>query len=80
MNSEKAYDEVAEFIAANNPRGVIAFHPSDESKERVADLILREKTEGLPHDEKSELDHYMMIEHLMRLARARAHGYVLDDT
>ena len=73
MNSEKAYDEVAEFIAANNPRGVIAFHLSDESKERVA-AYSREKTDGLPHKEKSELDHYMMIEHLMRLAKARAQG------
>jgi hypothetical protein len=75
-----ACDEVAEFIAANNPRGVIAFQPSAESKERVADLISREKTEGLPHDEKSELDHYMMIEHLMRIANTRAHRYVLNDT
>ena len=80
MNSEKAYDEVAAFIAANNPRGVIAFQPSDESKDRVADLISREKTEGLPHDEKSELDHYMITEHLMRLAKARALAYVLNES
>jgi len=76
MNSEKAYDEVVDFIAANNPRGVIAFQPSDESKDRVADLISREKSEGLSADEKSELDHYMTIEHLMRLAKTRAQRYV----
>ena len=74
-----AYDEVAEFIAANNPRGVNAFQPSAESKDRVADLISREETEGLPHEEKSELDHYMMIEHLMRLAKVRAQRYVSSD-
>jgi hypothetical protein len=42
----------------------------------VADLILREKTEGLSRDEKSELDRYMVIEHLLRLAKARAHRYL----
>jgi hypothetical protein len=42
-----AYDEVAEFIASNNPQGVIAFRPSVEAKARVADLISREKDEGL---------------------------------
>jgi hypothetical protein len=80
VNSEKAYAEVADFIAVNDPRRVIAFQPSEESKARVADLISREKTEGLSRDEKSELEHYVTIEHLMRLAKARAHRYVLDDT
>ncbi len=56
MNFSKVYDEVGGFIAANNPRGIIAFRPSDESKDRVAGLISREKTEGLSSDEKSELD------------------------
>jgi hypothetical protein len=50
--------------------------PSDEAKARVADLIFREKTDGLSADEKSELDHYLQIEHLMRLAKARAHHYL----
>ncbi|MDX6444104.1 MAG: hypothetical protein QOH71_1178 [Blastocatellia bacterium] len=76
MQSSKAYDEVIEFIAASSPQNVIAFRPSDEAKSRVADLIRRDKTEGLPDDEKSELDHYLQIEHLMRLAKARAHHYL----
>ncbi len=41
------YDEVADFIASNNPQGVIPFRPSVEAKARVADLISREKGEGL---------------------------------
>lgn len=71
MNSEKAYNEVVDFIAVNNPRGVIAFRPSAEAKSRVADLILREKATGLSADEKSELDCCILAEHLMRLAKAR---------
>lgn len=80
MQSDKAYDEVIEFIAAGtSPQNVIAFRPSEEAKARVADLISREKTEGLLAEEKSELDHYLQIEHLMRLAKARAHRYLANE-
>ena len=78
MTLEKAYDEIADFIVANNPRRVMEFQPSQESRDRVADLISREKTEGLSRDEKSELDHYLMVEHLMRLAKARGHRYLMN--
>lgn len=39
----------------------------------------REKTASISQDEKSELDHYLQLEHLMRLAKARARRYVLDE-
>ena len=51
---------------------VVAFCPSATTKERLADLIYREKTEGLSPEETAELNHYMQLEHLMRLAKARA--------
>jgi hypothetical protein len=76
MQPNKVYDEVIEFIASSSPQNVIAFRPSEEATARVADLIFREKIEGLSEDEKSELDHYLQIEHLMRLAKARAHHYL----
>ena len=76
MQPNKVYDEVIEFIASSNPQNVIAFSPSEEAKARVEDLIFREKTDGLSEDEKSELDHYLQIEHLMRLAKTRAHHYL----
>lgn len=41
-------------------------------KERVADLLQREKTDNLSPEEKSELEDYLQLEHLMRLAKARA--------
>lgn len=78
MQPNKTHDEVIEFIAASSPQNVIAFRPSEEAKARVEDLIFREKTEGLPEEEESELDHYLQIEHLMRLAKARAHHYLAN--
>jgi hypothetical protein len=68
-----AYDEFVDFIAAGTtPSGVVAFQPSDATKERVEDLIRREKTGGLSDEETAELNHYLHIEHVMRLAKARA--------
>ncbi len=79
MNTAKAYEEVVEFIAAGtNPGSVIAFHPSKAAKRRVAGLLLKEKTSDLSSDEKSELDHYIQLEHLMRLAKARARRYICN--
>ena len=80
LKTTKAYEEVAEFIASGtNPGSVIAFQPSAEVKERVADLISREKTTGISPDEKAELDHYAQLEHIMRLAKARARQHITDE-
>ena len=75
-----AYEEIVDFIAAGTtPQTVAHFEPSQETKDRVSDLIHREKTTGLAPDEASELDHYLELEHLMRLAKARARSYCSDD-
>jgi hypothetical protein len=68
----RAYEEVADFIAARGPRGVAAFRPSAEGRHRVAELLEREKTVGLTREERRELDHYEDLELLMNLAKARA--------
>ncbi len=69
----RAYDEIVEFIAGGTtPDSVAQFEPSQQTKDYVADLIHKEKTTGLTPEESSELDHFMKLEHLMRLAKARA--------
>ncbi len=73
MQALKAFEEVAEFIASVNPAKVLAFRPSEETVNRVSNLIEREKTEGISASEKSELDYYMQLEHLMRMAKILAH-------
>jgi hypothetical protein len=77
MNTVKAYEEVVDFIAAGTtPQNVIAFRPSAAAQARVEDLLGREKEGGLSAAEKSELDHYLQLEHLMRLAKARARDFL----
>ncbi len=69
----RAYEEIIDFIAAGTtPESLLNFQPSEVVKERVTALIFREKTSNLSTDEKAELDHYLMLEHLIRLAKARA--------
>ena len=72
-----AYNEIIDFIAAGStPGGIVNFRPSAAAKERVALLIQRETSIGLSPEETSELNHYMQLEHLMRLAKARARRYL----
>lgn len=67
------YDEFINFVASGTtPQGVIDFNPSEATGERVADLIRRQKTGALTEEENSELAHFLEVEHIMRLAKARA--------
>lgn len=68
----RPYEELVQFIAALSPREVIDFKPSETARQRVWDLLERKKAAALAAEEQSELDHYLEIEHLMRLAKARA--------
>jgi len=71
------YTEIIDFLAAGTtPTSLITFRPSEAAKQRVAELIQREKSEGLTAEEQVELEHYLQLEHLMRLAKARARRYL----
>ena len=64
--------ELVDFIAGANPEAVAGFRPSQKSLDRLVDLIEREKTEGLSADERAELDHFIELEHILRMAKAKA--------
>lgn len=77
MALTKAYEEIVDFIVAGtSPDNVVAFRPSEGAKRRVAELIEREKTTGVMSDETSELEHYLQLKHLVRLAKARARQHL----
>lgn len=80
MPMTRAYEEIIDFIAAGtSPRDIVAFKPSEIAKARVADLIAREKTTGLSPDETAELNDYLRLEHIMRLAKARARTHLVHE-
>jgi hypothetical protein len=69
----KCYEEVVDFIASGPSPGAVAdFRVSKAVNEQVAQLIEAEKTGTLTASEKAELDHYLELEHIMRLVKARA--------
>ena len=73
----RAYEEIVELIASGSSSAEVAeYQASSATRLRVADLIEREKLESLSEEEKSELDHYMQLEHLMGLAKARAQAHL----
>ena len=76
MSVSRAYEEVIDFIAESSPAKVIAFRPSEAARARVVELIERQKEGTLSPDEASELDSYLQLEHIMRLAKARARKYL----
>lgn len=67
-----AYDELAQFLASLSPRKVLAFKASPKSQMRVEELLKKNSTTGLTDEENDEMDQYMAIEHIVRLAKARA--------
>ncbi len=68
-----AIADIVDFIAAGpSVQSVAGFTVSKTTRERVADLIAREKTAGLTSEETSELDKFLILEHVMRLAKAKA--------
>ena len=77
VNTTKVYDEIVDFIAAGTtPQSVVKFQLSDATKERLEYLVYQHKTGELTPEEKKELDHFLTLEHIMTLAKAKAHQYI----
>jgi len=77
INTAKVYDEIVEFIAAGTtPESVVKFQLSDSTKERLEYLVYQHKMGELTPEEKKELDHFLTLEHIMRLAKAKAYQYL----
>ncbi len=71
------FDEVVDFLAAGStPQEIVSFRPSPEAQARFETLLAGSKAGTLTPEETSEMTHYMEIEHIMRLAKARARKYL----
>jgi hypothetical protein len=74
MNAnEPIYMELVDFVAGGTtPEDVAAFHPSAEAQRRLSELIERERQSGLTNEEAAELTHFLELEHILRIAKAKA--------
>ncbi len=72
LEYNSVYDELAQFLASLSPRRVLAYKSSAKAQERVSLLLEKNKTVGLSEEENAEMERYMTVEHIVRLAKAKA--------
>lgn len=72
LEYNSVYDELAQFLASLSPRRVLAYKASPKSQMRVNELLEKNKTTSLNEEEKAEMERYMTVEHIVRLAKAKA--------
>ncbi len=73
MVALRVYDEMIDFItSAPRPEEIVSFAPSSQSQQRLEDLQFKLREEGLDTSEQQELERFVMIEQIMRMAKAKA--------
>ena len=60
-------------VSQPTPEQVLALKPSSEFQARVSELLQRNKQGHLSAVEAGELERYLMLEHLVRLAKVHAY-------
>jgi len=77
----KSYDEIVDLFARGaSCADVLAFRPSEETQERLRDLLRRNAADELTEEEAAELGRFGELEHLMQLIKARAQEYLKTKT
>jgi hypothetical protein len=66
------YDEIADFLASLSPDKVLAFHLSDNVKKRLNSLLDKQQLGTLTEVERREVEHHLIINNIISLAKARA--------
>lgn len=79
MTIYRAYDEIIDFITSSpEPKDDLNFRLPSSVIKRVEDLLYKKKTSELNSDENIELDRFMLIEHIMIMAKKRAKKLFLN--
>ena len=64
---------IAVLISQPTPEQVLAIRPSPELQARARELQERSKQQNLTAQERAELDRALLLEHMVRLAKANAY-------
>ena len=71
--------EVLEILAGlPTPKEILALRPSEAFHARLSLLLEKNRAEGLNPEEEQEWERYQYLEHLIRIAKAKAH--LLSET
>lgn len=66
------YDQIAGMLAQLNPKALLELKASPETQQRFDFLVEKKHNGDISPREKDELDHFIVLERLMRLAKIRA--------
>lgn len=66
------YDQIAGLIALLEPKKILELKASKEIQERFDLLMEKSKNTQISKQEKDELDHFIVLERLFRLAKIKA--------
>ena len=70
------YEQILEFLAAGpSAQEIIAFRPQPEVQERFSQLLEVNRQRDLTSQEEEELDHYIRIERMLALLKAKAYHH-----
>lgn len=72
MVETSAFDEIVDFLSTYQPEKILNFHPSEATQERVEWLLERKHSNKISNKEQNELQHFLMLEHIIRLAKSKA--------
>jgi hypothetical protein len=73
MAAHPVYLEIVDFFASGTtPQAVVDFQPSPAAQQHALALLELAKEDRLTPDQASELEHLTELEHLLRMAKARA--------
>ncbi len=65
--------DVVEILAGlPTPEEILALHPADALQARISTLLEKNRTEGLNPVEEQEWAQYEYLEHVLRMAKAKA--------
>jgi phage terminase Nu1 subunit (DNA packaging protein) len=69
--------EIMALLASQpTPDQILAIRPSPEFQIHVSDLLTQSKAGTLAQKGEAELERYLALEHLVRLAKAHAYGQI----
>lgn len=66
------YDQLAEVLASSNSKYISSLKANEEMQTRFDLLLGKSKENSLSEEEKDELNHFVVLERLVRLAKIRA--------
>lgn len=72
MNIAELFDDVAEALAKMDPEKILELRASEKMAARVEDLVQKKKEATITEEEAIELEHYLALDLLINLTKARA--------